>query len=198
MRDLGEREQQLLGDQIPDARVQKDRRPDAPGYVVAVGPGDDRHRSERVSHDDRAPSLGDARRQHGLEVLAEALEAVVASAGGLALAVASLVVGDDAKPALGQRPDHVDPVLEGLGPAVCEHDRRAVLGAEHLRVKDRPVGRGDEPDAALWRRAEQIVLGVVGDPAHVHRLRDPSGRERAEAEACPEPAIAVADMARDR
>ena len=131
---------------------------DPPLHVVMFGPGGDRHRPERVAGEDRPLPVGDARAQHGLNILAEALDRIVAAAGGLAVAVAPLVVGDHSQPALRQRPDHVHPGLERLGPAVDQHHGRAVLGPEHLHMQPGPVGGADLSRAAPgWRpRARRV------------------------------------------
>ena len=72
----------MLGDQVADAGVQQRGGAAAPLDVVVLGPGGDRHRAERMTRYDRALSLGHARGQDRLEVLAEALERVVSAAAG--------------------------------------------------------------------------------------------------------------------
>ena len=193
---LGEprdREQQRLGDQVPDARVDHRDGEHPLRDVVTLGPCGNRHRAQGVARDGGAATFRHTGLQHRLEIFAEALDRVVVVGRGIAVAVPAQVVCDDPNALGGQVADHVGPEVERLGPAMGQHERGAVLGSEHLGVQHRAVGGANRERTAGQGIAERIVLGIALDavpvPALDESAADASGGQRGRAGSRPDPAV---------
>jgi len=122
--------------QVPGGGVDQRDGIGAPADIVGVacGPGADRDPTHRVTGDDRALPRPQRGFQHRVQVGGQMIEAVAVAGREPAAAVTAVIERDDAI-VPGQVVDLLMPHAQRAGDAVCQHDRVAVVRAEHLGVQ---------------------------------------------------------------